>query len=145
MKLNIRSIIISFILNLIIALFLALLNINLGLILIITLLMLFPILANSLSLFFSHKYYSIYTIFIMSFFNTILYLIVANSIMKNPKFETIVNNFSTEKNEFYIRLNQDLVNLQQLFFTFLIYFCLTFLVFKFISRGGHHVKNRKSI
>ncbi len=139
---NKSNIIFSFILNLVFSFIMSLINVNLGLIFMILGLLIFPLLSNILSIIFSKNTYNLVSLFIMSLFNILYYYIVSNSIMSNPKFKEISDDFTTEKNDFYIEINQNLLTIPQFIFSFLIYFCLTYLILKIFFKGGHNVKNR---
>lgn len=119
----------------------SLININLGLIFMIIGLLLFPLLSNILSIMICNKMYNLSSLFIMSLFNIIYYCIVSKSIMSNPKFKEISNDFATNNNDFYIEINQNLLTIPQFIFSFLIYFCSTYLISKILFIGGHHAKN----
>lgn len=139
---NKSNIILSFILNLVFSFIMSLINVNLGLIFMILGLLIFPLLSNILSIIFSKNTYNLVSLFIMALFNILYYYIVSNSIMSNPKFKEISDDFTTEKNDFYIEINQNLLTIPQFIFSFLIYFCLTYLILKIFFKGEHNVKNR---
>lgn len=139
---NKSNIIFSFILNLVFSFIMSLINVNLGVIFMILGLLIFPLLSNILSIIFSKNTYNLVSLFIMALFNILYYYIVSNSIMSNPKFKEISDDFTTEKNDFYIEINQNLLTIPQFIFSFLIYFCLTYLILKIFFKGEHNVKNR---
>ncbi|WP_206748582.1 hypothetical protein, partial [Staphylococcus equorum] len=97
---NKSNIIFSFILNLVFSFIMSLINVNLGLIFMILGLLIFPLLSNILSIIFSKNTYNLVSLFIMALFNILYYYIVSNSIMSNPKFKEISDDFTTEKNDF---------------------------------------------
>lgn len=138
---NKSNIIFSFILNLVFSFIMSLINVNLGLIFMILGLLIFPLLSNILSIIFSKNTYNLVSLFIMALFNILYYYIVSNSIMSNPKFKEISDDFTTKKNDFYIEINQNLLTIPQFIFSFLIYFCSTYLISKILFIGGHHAKN----
>lgn len=92
---NKSNIIFSFILNLVFSFIMSLINVNLGLIFMILGLLIFPLLSNILSIIFSKNTYSLVSLFIMALFNILYYYIVSNSIMSNPKFKEISDDFTT--------------------------------------------------
>ncbi|PTE32596.1 hypothetical protein BUY78_13090, partial [Staphylococcus equorum] len=102
----------------------------------------FSLLSNILFIIFSKNTYNLVSLFIMAMFNILYYYIVSNSIMSNPKFKEISDDFTTEKNDFYIEINQNLLTIPQFIFSFLIYFCLTYLILKIFFKGEHNVKNK---
>lgn len=134
MNINYKSVLFSLILNIIFSIFMAIININLGLIIMILGILIVPILINVISIKLSKKPYNILTIFIMSIFNIIYYIISAKSILHNPKFFQLASKYSHEENGFYIHMNTNLLSLSQLVFLFLLYFILSFLLGKIFTK-----------
>jgi len=145
LKLNAKykSILISFVLNIVCSIMMSIININLGMIVMLLGIIIIPIMINMISICFSKTKYTISLIFIMSIFNLIYYVISAKSIMHNPVFYDIASKYAYEKDGFYTSMNTNLLSLSQLTFLFLLYFVLSYLLAKlFTKRGSKDVKNR---
>ncbi|MCE5357619.1 Msa family membrane protein [Staphylococcus pseudintermedius] len=118
-------------------------NVNLGIITMIFGIILIPVLLNFTLLCLSNKVYNIASIFFMSFFNLIYYIISAKSIQNNPKFLKLASTYTHQSNGFYVEMNTNLLSFTQIVFIILFYFTLTFLIMIFFKRRvNHHAKTK---
>ncbi|WP_114604093.1 Msa family membrane protein [Staphylococcus sp. EZ-P03] len=137
MNLKIKHITVALILNFICSILMAIININLGLIVMIIGMIVVPLLINTFSFIVGQGNRSILNVFIMSIFNLIYYIITSNSVMHNTKFKEVLAKYSYEKGDFFIHLNANLTALSQLIFIFLFYFVISFLIMKLFRKSVH--------
>lgn len=97
MNLKIKHITVALILNFICSILMAIININLGLIVMIIGMIVVPLLINTFSFIVGQGNRSILNVFIMSIFNLIYYIITSNSVMHNTKFKEVLAKYSYEK------------------------------------------------
>ncbi|MGK4876767.1 Msa family membrane protein [Staphylococcus pseudintermedius] len=138
-----KVLLLSLISNILLSIVMSVINVNLGIITMIFGIILIPILLNFTLLCLSNKVYNIASIFFMSFFNLIYYIISAKSIQNNPKFLKLASTYTHQSNGFYVEMNTNLLSFTQIVFIILFYFTLTFLVMIFFKRRvNHHAKTK---
>ncbi|WP_432653762.1 Msa family membrane protein [Staphylococcus pseudintermedius] len=136
-----KVLLLSLISNILLSIVMSVINVNLGIITMIFGIILIPILLNFTLLCLSNKVYNIASIFFMSFFNLIYYIISAKSIQNNPKFLKLASTYTHQSNGFYVEMNTNLLSFTQIVFIILFYFTLTFLIMIFFKRRvNHHAK-----
>ncbi|HGH0883573.1 TPA: Msa family membrane protein, partial [Staphylococcus pseudintermedius] len=126
-----KVLLLSLISNILLSIVMSVINVNLGIITMIFGIILIPILLNFTLLCLSNKVYNIASIFFMSFFNLIYYIISAKSIQNNPKFLKLASTYTHQSNGFYVEMNTNLLSFTQIVFIILFYFTLTFLIMIF--------------
>ncbi|MCE5828660.1 Msa family membrane protein, partial [Staphylococcus pseudintermedius] len=129
-----KVLLLSLISNILLSIVMSVINVNLGIITMIFGIILIPILLNFTLLCLSNKVYNIASIFFMSFFNLIYYIISAKSIQNNPKFLKLASTYTHQSNGFYVEMNTNLLSFTQIVFIILFYFTLTFLIMIFFKR-----------
>ncbi|MCE5547886.1 Msa family membrane protein [Staphylococcus pseudintermedius] len=138
-----KVLLLSLISNILLSIVMSVINVNLGIITMIFGIILIPVLLNFTLLCLSNKVYNIASIFFMSFFNLIYYIISAKSIQNNPKFLKLASTYTHQSNGFYVEINTNLLSFTQIVFIILFYFTLTFLVMIFFKRRvNHHAKTK---
>ncbi|HGH0872324.1 TPA: Msa family membrane protein [Staphylococcus pseudintermedius] len=138
-----KVLLLSLISNILLSIVMSVINVNLGIITMIFGIILIPILLNFTLLCLSNKVYNIASIFFMSFFNLIYYIISAKSIQNNPKFLKLASTYTHQSNGFYVEMNTNLLSFTQIVFIILFYFTLTFLIMIFFKRRvNHHDKTK---
>ncbi|ENY2513157.1 Msa family membrane protein [Staphylococcus pseudintermedius] len=138
-----KVLLLSLISNILLSIVMSVINVNLGIITMIFGIILIPILLNFTLLCLSNKVYNIASIFFMSFFNLIYYIISAKSIQNNPKFLKLASTYTHQSNGFYVEMNTNLLSFTQIVFIILFYFTLTFLIMIFFKRRvNHHAKTK---
>ncbi|MGS4169107.1 Msa family membrane protein [Staphylococcus pseudintermedius] len=138
-----KVLLLSLISNILLSIVMSVINVNLGIITMIFGIILIPVLLNFTLLCLSNKVYNIASIFFMSFFNLIYYLISAKSIQNNPKFLKLASTYTHQSNGFYVEMNTNLLSFTQIVFIILFYFTLTFLIMIFFKRRvNHHAKTK---
>ncbi|EOT2026167.1 Msa family membrane protein [Staphylococcus pseudintermedius] len=138
-----KVLLLSLISNILLSIVMSVINVNLGIITMIFGIILIPVLLNFTLLCLSNKVYNIASIFFMSFFNLIYYIISAKSIQNNPKFLKLASTYTHQSNGFYVEMNTNLLSFTQIVFIILFYFTLTFLVMIFFKRRvNHHAKTK---
>ncbi|EOD6226918.1 Msa family membrane protein [Staphylococcus pseudintermedius] len=138
-----KVLLLSLISNILLSIVMSVINVNLGIITMIFGIILIPILLNFTLLCLSNKVYNIASIFFMSFFNLIYYIISAKSIQNNPKFLKLASTHTHQSNGFYVEMNTNLLSFTQIVFIILFYFTLTFLIMIFFKRRvNHHAKTK---
>ncbi|WP_394852577.1 Msa family membrane protein [Staphylococcus pseudintermedius] len=138
-----KVLLLSLISNILLSIVMSVINVNLGIITVIFGIILIPILLNFTLLCLSNKVYNIASIFFMSFFNLIYYIISAKSIQNNPKFLKLASTYTHQSNGFYVEMNTNLLSFTQIVFIILFYFTLTFLIMIFFKRRvNHHAKTK---
>ncbi|WP_420802191.1 Msa family membrane protein [Staphylococcus pseudintermedius] len=138
-----KVLLLSLISNILLSIVMSVINVNLGIITMIFGIILIPILLNFTLLCLSNKVYNIASIFFMSFFNLIYYIISAKSIQNNPKFLKLASTYTHQSNGFYVEMNTNLLSFTQIIFIILFYFTLTFLIMIFFKRRvNHHAKTK---
>ncbi|WP_394815061.1 Msa family membrane protein, partial [Staphylococcus pseudintermedius] len=136
-----KVLLLSLISNILLSIVMSVINVNLGIITMIFGIILIPVLLNFTLLCLSNKVYNIASIFFMSFFNLIYYIISAKSIQNNPKFLKLASTYTHQSNGFYVEMNTNLLSFTQIVFIILFYFTLTFLIMIFFKRRvNHHAK-----
>ncbi|WP_202974408.1 Msa family membrane protein, partial [Staphylococcus pseudintermedius] len=133
-----KVLLLSLISNILLSIVMSVINVNLGIITMIFGIILIPILLNFTLLCLSNKVYNIASIFFMSFFNLIYYIISAKSIQNNPKFLKLASTYTHQSNGFYVEMNTNLLSFTQIVFIILFYFTLTFLIMIFFKRRVNH-------
>ncbi|MGO4034511.1 Msa family membrane protein [Staphylococcus pseudintermedius] len=138
-----KVLLLSLISNILLSIVMSVINVNLGIITMIFGIILIPILLNFTLLCLSNKVYNIASIFFMSFFSLIYYIISAKSIQNNPKFLKLASTHTHQSNGFYVEMNTNLLSFTQIVFIILFYFTLTFLIMIFFKRRvNHHAKTK---
>ncbi|ENY5695678.1 Msa family membrane protein [Staphylococcus pseudintermedius] len=138
-----KVLLLSLISNILLSIVMSVINVNLGIITMIFGIILIPVLLNFTLLCLSNKVYNIASIFFMSFFNLIYYIISAKSIQNNPKFLKLASTYTHQSNGFYVEMNTNLLSFTQIVFIILFYFTLTFLIMIFFKRRvNHHAKTK---
>ncbi|MGS4151344.1 Msa family membrane protein [Staphylococcus pseudintermedius] len=138
-----KVLLLSLISNILLSIVMSVINVNLGIITMIFGIILIPILLNFTLLCLSNKVYNIASIFFMSFFNLIYYIISAKSIQNNPKFLKLASTYTHQSNGFYVEMNTNLLSFTQIVFIILFYSTLTFLIMIFFKRRvNHHAKTK---
>ncbi|WP_390485780.1 Msa family membrane protein, partial [Staphylococcus pseudintermedius] len=133
-----KVLLLSLISNILLSIVMSVINVNLGIITMIFGIILIPVLLNFTLLCLSNKVYNIASIFFMSFFNLIYYIISAKSIQNNPKFLKLASTYTHQSNGFYVEMNTNLLSFTQIVFIILFYFTLTFLIMIFFKRRVNH-------
>ncbi|HGH5527955.1 TPA: Msa family membrane protein [Staphylococcus pseudintermedius] len=138
-----KVLLLSLISNILLSIVMSVINVNLGIITMIFGIILIPVLLNFTLLCLSNKVYNIASIFFMSFFKLIYYIISAKSIQNNPKFLKLASTYTHQSNGFYVEMNTNLLSFTQIVFIILFYFTLTFLIMIFFKRRvNHHAKTK---
>lgn len=134
MNVKYRSLIIALILNIVLSIVMAFININLGMIVMLIGILVVPILINVIAILVSQRTLGIGSLLIMSLFNLGYYIVSANAIMHNPQFSELASRFSRENDGFYIHMSSNWLAISQLVFIFLLYFVVSFLISKLLTK-----------